>query len=228
MLGGSGSINGLVFLRGAPSDFDEWERLGAKGWGYKDVLPYFKKSEHNEDGADEWRGTGGPMHISSIKSPSVPARAFVETARSCRSRAIRDFNGQRIDGVGFVQLNVRNGRRVSTAVGYLKPNLTRPNLYLRTETHVRRIILEGKRAIGVEIERDGQTKRIRARREVVLSGGSINSPVLHVGVGDRAGGRTARKSGVTPLHDLTGVGKDLQDHLMSRIVFRTTHQGHAQ
>ncbi len=224
VLGGSGSINGLVFLRGAPTDFDEWEKLGAKGWSYKDVLPYFKRSEHNEDGADEWRGQGGPMHISSIKSPSVPARAFVETAERLQIRRNPDFNGRDIEGVGYAQLNVRNGRRVSTAVGYLKPNLSRPNIRLMTETHVRRILFDGKRAVGVEVERQGHIRRIRARRHVVLSGGSINSPVLLLasGVGPAA---ELKAMGITPVHDLAGVGKDLQDHLMIRMVFKTNIKG---
>jgi len=224
VLGGSGSINGLVFLRGAPSDFDEWERLGAKGWSYKDVLPYFKRSEHNEDGADPWRGEGGPMHISSIKRPSVPARAFVETATRLQIPRNPDFNGEKIEGVGFVQLNVRNGRRVSTAVGYLKPNLKRPNIRLMVETHVRRILFEGRKAVGVEIERWGQIKRIGARRQVVLSGGSINSPVLMMasGVGPAA---ELKALGVPVVHDLPGVGKDLQDHLMVRVVFKTHIKG---
>ncbi len=224
VLGGSGSINGLVFLRGAPSDFDEWERLGAKGWGYKDVLPYFKKSEHNEDGADDWRGTGGPMHISSIKDPSRPARAFVDACETLQIPRNRDFNGEKIEGVGFVQLNVRNGRRVSTAVGYLKPNLSRSNLSLKTEAHVRRVLLDGRRAIGVEIERGGEVRRIRARREVILSGGSINSPVLLMasGIGPAA---ELKEMGVAVHHDLKGVGKDLQDHLMIRVVFKSRIKG---
>jgi choline dehydrogenase len=224
VLGGSGSINGLVFLRGAPSDFDEWESRGATGWGYKDVLPYFKKSEHNETGGNEWRGLGGPMHLSEIKNPSVPSRAFVETAAMLQHPRNHDFNGEKIDGVGFVQLNVRNGRRVSTAVGYLKPNLSRPNLTLMTQSHVRKIILEGKRAVGVEVERDGKTVRIRARREVILSGGSINSPqlLLASGIGPA---EELKAVGVDPKHDLPGVGKDLQDHLMVRMVFKTKIPG---
>ena len=224
VLGGSGSINGLVFLRGAPSDFDEWEKLGAKGWGYKDVLPYFKKSEHNESGTNQWRAQGGPMHLSEIKNPSAPARAFVEAATRLQIPRNHDFNGEKIEGAGFVQLNVRNGRRVSTAVGYLKPNLSRQNLNLKTETHVRRIILDGKRAVGLEVEQGGQIKRIGARREVILSGGSINSPILLMasGIGPAA---ELKDAGVTPQHDLAGVGKDLQDHLMSRIVFRTKIKG---
>jgi choline dehydrogenase len=220
VLGGSGSINGLVFLRGAPSDFDEWERLGAQGWGYKDVLPYFKKLETNDDGADAWRGGDGPMSITHIKAPSRPARAFVEACQHLQHPLNRDFNGEKIEGVGFVQLNVRNGRRVSTAVGYLKPNLNRPNLDLKTRTHVRRILLDGRRAVGVEIERDGERRRIRARREVILSGGSINSPMLLMasGIGHAA---ELKEIGVTPVHDLPEVGKNLQDHLQVRTVFKT-------
>ena len=224
VLGGSGSINGLVFLRGAPTDFDEWEKRGATGWGYKDILPYFKKSEHNEPGGDPWRGLGGPMHISNIKEPSVPSRAFVEACAMLQHPRNPDFNGEKIEGVGFVQLNVRNGRRVSTAVGYLKPNLQRRNLTLMTQTYVRRVILDGKRAVGVEVEHNGQTKRIRARREVILSGGSINSPqlLLASGIGPA---EELKAAGVTPLHDLAGVGKDLQDHLMVRMVFKTKISG---
>ncbi len=125
VLGGSGSINGLVFLRGAPSDFDGWEALGAKGWGYKDVLPYFKRMEHNVRGADAYRGQNGPMTISDIRKPSVPSQAFIEACTRLQYPLNPDFNGERIEGVGMVQLNVRNGWRCSTAAGYLKPNLKR-------------------------------------------------------------------------------------------------------
>ena len=136
VLGGSGSINGLVFLRGAPSDYDSWEALGAKGWAYKDVLPYFKRMEHNVRGADAYRGQGGPMTISDIKKPSANAKAFVEACAQLQHPLNPDFNGERIDGVGMVQLNVRNGWRCSTAAGYLKPNLKRTNLKLMTRTQV--------------------------------------------------------------------------------------------
>ena len=187
VLGGSGSINGLVFLRGAPSDYDNWEALGAKGWGYKDVLPYFKRLEHNVSGANAYRGQGGPMTISDIKKPSANAKAW-KTCTQLQHPLNPDFNGERIDGVGMVQLNVRNGWRCSTAVGYLKPNLKRKNLKLMTRTQVRRILFDGKRAVGVEVEVGGTLKRIGARREVIISGGSINSPVLllNSGVGPAA------------------------------------------
>ena len=169
VLGGSGSINGLVFLRGAPSDYDGWEALGAKGWAYKDVLPYFKRMEHNVRGADAYRGQGGPMTISDIKKPSANAKAFVEACTQLQYPLNPDFNGERIDGVGMVQLNVRNGWRCSTAAGYLKPNLKRKNLKLMTRTQVRRDPVRGqardrRRGRG---GRHGQAHRRAARGDRV-------------------------------------------------------------
>lgn len=224
VLGGSGSINGLVFLRGAPSDYDGWEALGARGWAYKDVLPYFKRMEHNVRGADAYRGQGGPMTISDIKKPSANAKAFVEACAQLQYPLNPDFNGERIDGAGFVQLNVRNGWRCSTAAGYLKPNLKRKNLKLMTRTQVRRILFDGKRAVGVEVEERGAVKRIGARREVIVSGGSINSPVLlmNSGVGPAA---EIKQVGIEVTHDLPGVGKNLQDHVQARFTFLTRQTG---
>ena len=224
VLGGSGSINGLVFLRGAPSDYDGWEAAGAKGWSYKDVLPYFKRMEHNVRGADAWRGQGGPMTISDIKKPSVTSQAFVEACKRLQHPFNPDFNGERIDGVGTVQLNVRNGWRCSTAAGYLKPNLRRKNLKLVTRAQVRRILFEGRRAVGVEVEQGGAVKRIRARREVIVSAGAINSPVLLMNSG--VGPATELKQvGIDVLHDLAGVGKNLQDHVQARFTFLTRQPG---
>ena len=224
VLGGSGSINGLVFLRGAPTDYDGWEALGAMGWAYKDVLPYFKRMEHNVRGADAYRGQGGPMTISDIKKPSANAKAFVEACSRLQFPVNRDFNGERIEGVGIVQLNVRRGWRCSTAAGYLKPNLSRKNLALMTRTHVRKILFEGRRAVGVEVEERGAVKRIRARREVIVSGGAINSPMLlmNSGVGPAA---ELKAVGVEPRHDVPGVGKNLQDHVQARFTFLTQQTG---
>jgi choline dehydrogenase len=224
VLGGSGSINGLVFLRGAPSDYDGWEAAGAKGWGYKDVLPYFKRMEHNVSGANAYRGQGGPMTVSDIKKPSATSKAFVEACTRLQHPFNPDFNGERIDGVGTVQLNVRNGWRCSTAVGYLKPNLKRQNLKLMTRAHVRRILFEGRRAIGVEVEEGGTIKRIGARREVIVSGGSINSPVLlmNSGVGPAS---ELKQFGIQVQQDLPGVGKNLQDHVQARFTFLTRAPG---
>jgi choline dehydrogenase len=224
VLGGSGSINGLVFLRGAPSDFDGWEAVGAKGWSYRDVLPYFKRMEHNVRGADAYRGQGGPMTISDIRKPSVTSEAFVEACKRLQYPFNPDFNGERIDGVGTVQLNVRNGWRCSTARGYLTPNLKRKNLELMTRTFVRRILFEGRRAVGVEVERGGSVRRIGARREVIVSAGSINSPVLlmNSGVGPAA---ELNQVGIEVHHDLPGVGKNLQDHVQARFTFLTRQPG---
>jgi choline dehydrogenase-like flavoprotein len=224
VLGGSGSINGLVFLRGAPSDYDSWEVLGATGWAYKDVLPYFKRMEHNVRGADAYRGQGGPMTISDIKRPSANAKAFVEACTRLQFPVNSDFNSERIDGVGIVQLNVRKGWRCSTAAGYLKPNLSRKNLALMTRAHVKKILFEGRRAVGVEVEDRGAVKRIRARHEVIVSGGAINSPMLLMNSG--VGPATELKAvGIEPRHDLPGVGKNLQDHVQARFTFLTQHHG---
>jgi choline dehydrogenase len=220
VLGGSGSINGLVFLRGASTDYDEWQRLGAQGWSYNDVLPYFKRMEHCVDGANAWRGTGGPMTVSNIKRPSTAAKAFVQACERLQYQRNPDFNGERIDGVGFAPLNVHNGWRRSTAVGYLKPNLHRKNLELMTKTPVRRILFDGNRAIGVEIERDGRIRRIGARHEVVLSGGAINSPMLLLASGVGAAAELAQL-GLEVKCDLPGVGKNLQDHYLSSFTFKT-------
>lgn len=224
VLGGSGSINGLVFLRGAPSDYDTWAELGARGWSYREVLPYFKRSEHNLAGHDQWRGEGGPITVSDIKDPSVPSRAFVEACAALQNPRNRDFNGERIDGVGFVQLNVRNGWRDSTATAYLKPVEARANLDVITKAHVRRILIEGRRAVGVEIERGGRVERVRSRREVIVAAGAVASPqlLLASGIGPA---KELAAAGVGVLHDLPGVGKNLQDHLFIRMSFRTNAPG---
>ena len=224
VLGGSSSINGLVFLRGAPSDFDGWAKLGAKGWGYKDVLPYFKRMEHNVGGSDAYRGQNGPMTISDIRKPSTTSRAFVEACKQLQYPFNPDFNGERIDGVGMVQLNVRNGWRCSTATGYLKPNLRRKNLKLMTRTLVQRVLFEGRRAVGIEVERGGSIKRIGARREVIVSGGTINSPLLlmNSGVGPAV---ELKDIGIEIHHNLPGVGKNLQDHVQARFTFLTRQLG---
>ncbi len=224
VLGGSGSINGLVFLRGSPSDYDGWEASGARGWAYKDVLPYFKRLEHNVAGANEYRGQGGPIVISDIKQPSETAKAFVEACRRLQYPSNPDFNGERIDGVGMAQLNVRNGWRSSPARAYLKPNLGRKNLKLMTRTNVRKILFEGRRAVGVEIAVAGEIKRIGARREVIVSGGSINSPMLLLqsGIGPA---EELKAVGIDVQHDLPGVGKNLQDHVGGRFTFLTRTPG---
>ena len=185
------------------------------------MLPYFKRMEHCVDGANEWRGTGGPITITNVKRPSTVAKAFVEACERLQYQHNRDFNGERIDGVGFAPLNVHNGWRRSTAVGYLRPNLKRKNLALMTRTHVRKILFEGNRAVGLEVERDGQVQRIGARRELILSGGAINSPVLLLasGIGPAV---ELRQHGIDVKLDLPGVGKNLQDHYQASFAFKTS------
>jgi choline dehydrogenase len=219
VLGGSGSINGLVFLRGAPGDFDDWQQLGARGWAYRDVLPYFKRIEHQTRGADEFHGTDGPVWVSDIEV-SPAGKAWIEACRSLGYPANRDFNGATIEGVGAVQLNVHKGRRSTTAVEYLKPRLTAGNIALLVETQVRRILLEGKRAVGIEVHGKSGIKVLKARREIIVSGGSINSPQLLMvsGIGK---GDELRAAGVTPLHELAGVGKNLQDHFLTRMAYKS-------
>jgi choline dehydrogenase len=220
VVGGSGSINGLVYLRGAPSDFDEWERLGALGWRYRDILPYFNRMECCIKDGDVWRRNGGSVPISKIKRPSTAAKAFVETCERLQYPHNGDFNGERIDGVGFVPLNVYNGWRYSTAVSYLKPNLRRPNLQLMTATHACRILFEGRRAVGVEVEQNGEVRRVGARHELVLSGGAINSPVLLLASGVGPAGDLS-VHGIDVKLDLPGVGKNLQDHYQATFAFGT-------
>jgi choline dehydrogenase len=221
VLGGSGSINGLVFLRGAVEDYDEWERLGAKGWSYRDVLPYFRKMESTATGADEHHGRDGPITVTKNRKPSETATAFVASCANLQFALNEDFNSGRLDGAGTVPINVNGRWRHSTASAYIKPHLRRPNLTLLTRTTVERILFEGKRAVGVEAISNGRRVRIEARREVVLSGGAINSPTLLL------------TSGVGPAHELgalsidvvqhlPGVGKNLQDHLNVGLVYRTS------
>jgi choline dehydrogenase len=173
VLGGSGSINGLVFLRGAASDYDEWERQGARGWSYGDVLPYFRRMETSTVGKDEDHGRSGPITVTTNKRPSDTAKAFVASCENLQYFRNMDFNSGRIDGVGFVPINVKGRWRHSTASAYLRPNLDRPNLKLLKRTMVRKILFEGRRAVGVEAVSEGRMLRIGARKEIVLSGGAI-------------------------------------------------------
>jgi len=201
VLGGSGSINGLVFLRGAASDYDEWERQGARGWSYGDVLPFFRRMEASSVGKDEDHGRDGPITITTNKRPSDTAKAFVASCENLQYSRNTDFNSGRIDGVGFVPINVDGRWRHSTASAYLRPNLNRPNLKLLKRTTVRKILFEGKRAIGVEAISEGRAVRIGARKEIVLSGGAINSATLLL------------SSGVGPADELSALSIDIVHHL---------------
>jgi choline dehydrogenase len=219
VLGGSSSINGLIYIRGQKQDFDLWRQLGNTGWSYDDVLPYFRRAENQERGADGHHGAGGPLDVSDLRARHELHDAFIAGAQEAGHRMNRDFNGTEQDGVGPLQVTVRNMRRCSAAVGYLRPAMKRPNLIVEIRALAHRVLFEGKRAVGLEYAQEGVVHRVRARREVLLAGGSINSPQLLQlsGVGP---GELLRAHGIEVVHDLPGVGENLQDHLNSRVVYR--------
>ncbi len=214
VLGGSSSINGMVYVRGHACDFDEWEEHGATGWGYRHCLPYFRRAETWRDGdADDYRGGDGPLATSNgnrMKNPLY--RAFVEAGKQAGYLETEDYNGFNQEGFGPMHMTVKDGVRWSTANAYLKPVLNRPNLRVETGILARRILLEGRRAAGVEFVQGGKVKSARANAEVILSAGSVGSPMLlqlsGIGPAD-----VLKQAGVEIVQDLPGVGKNLQDHL---------------
>ncbi len=221
VLGGSSSINGLIYIRGQKQDFDLWRQMGCTGWSYDDVLPYFKKAEHQERGVDEYHGTGGPLWVSDLRSKHELNDAFIAGAQQVGIPYNPDFNGADQEGVGPLQLTVKGLRRCSAAAAYLRPAMRLPNLKVEINALAHRVLFEGKRAVGVEFSQNGQIRQVRARREVLLAGGSINSPQLlqlsGVGPGDLLQGL-----GIAVVHDLPGVGENLQDHLGGRVIYRCT------
>jgi choline dehydrogenase len=219
VLGGSSSINGLIYIRGQKQDFDLWRQLGNTGWSYDDVLRYFRRAENQEHGADEHHGSGGPLHVSDLRAQHELHDGFIAGAQEAGHRLNPDFNGAEQDGVGPLQVTVRNMRRCSAAVAYLRPAMKRPNLRVEIRALAHRVLFEGKRAIGLEYSQRGVMHTVRARREVLLAGGSINSPQLLQlsGIGP---GELLNAYGIEVVHDLPGVGENLQDHLNSRVVYR--------
>ena len=213
VVGGSGSINAMVHVRGQPGDFDDWAAMGNPGWSYGDVLPYFRRSEDIDSGDSHHRGRGGPMHVTDIRRQAHPlCQIFVETAQALGFSATEDFNSPPGEGVGVYQINTDKGRRASSANAFLRPALRRPNLELRVRAHVTRILFDGVRVVGVEYRRGGAIQRVMARGEVILCGGSVNSPQLLQlsGVGEA---QHLRALGIAPLVDAPAVGQHLQDHL---------------
>ena len=212
VVGGSSSINGLVYMRGHARDFDEWEELGARGWRYANCLPYFQRAESWQDGGDAYRGASGPLATNAgnrMKNPLY--KAFVDAGHEAGYITTQDPNGQMQEGFGPMHMTVKDGVRWSTANAYLKPAMSRPNLTVVTHAMTRRVLLEGKRAVGVEYELAGQRVVAKASREVLISSGPIGSPHLlqRSGIGPAA---VLQKAGVEVLHDLPGVGENLQDH----------------
>ena len=221
VLGGSSSINGLVYIRGQKEDFDGWRQLGCTGWAYEDVLPYFRRAEDQMRGADAYHGTGGPLAVSDRTEPHPLCDAFVAACEQAGLPRNDDFNGAVQEGAGYYQMTARRGRRCSTAVGYLKPARRRANLRVLTRATATRIVFAGRRAIGIEYRRAGETRVVRARREVILAGGAINSPQLlqlsGIGPVDLLG-----RHGIPVLAARRDVGERFQDHLQVRLVLRCT------
>ncbi|HEX9463419.1 MAG TPA: choline dehydrogenase [Alphaproteobacteria bacterium] len=222
VLGGSSSINGLVYIRGQAEDYEDWRAAGNPGWGWSDVLPYFKRAEDQARGADEWHGVGGPLSVSDTE-PHPLCDTFIDAAEQTQVRRNPDFNGATQDGAGYYQLTVRRGRRASTARAYLRPALRRPNLRVLTDALTTRVLFEGQRATGVEFRHRGRLTTVRARREVILSAGAIATPPLlqRSGVGPAD---VLRRLGVTPVLAADGVGRNYHDHLQARLVLRCTQR----
>ncbi len=217
VLGGSSSINGLVYIRGQPEDFDGW---GIPGWGWQDLLPYFKKSEDQSRGADAWHGLGGPLAVSDLPDRHELADAFIESAASLGIPRNHDFNGAKQEGTGYYQATTRNGRRSSTATGYLRAAEKRPNLRVETHALATRVLFEGTRAAGIEYVQHGGTQVVRAN-EIILSGGAFNSPQLLQLSGVGPAGHL-QEHGIPTVLDAPGVGAHLQDHLYARTFWRCT------
>jgi choline dehydrogenase len=221
VLGGSSSINGLLYIRGQKEDYDHWRQLGNTGWAFEDVLPYFRRSEDQERGADALHGVGGHLSVSNVCEPHPLCEAFLEAAEKTGIPRNDDFNGPRQEGAGYFQLTAKNGRRWSTAAGYLKEARRRPNLALVTDALATRVLFSGRRATGVEYRQNGTTHTASANGEVLLAGGAFNSPQLLQlsGVGPA---KILHDFGIEPIADMPGVGADLQDHLQVRMQFRCT------
>ncbi|TDT78112.1 choline dehydrogenase [Litoreibacter halocynthiae] len=221
VLGGSSSINGLLYVRGQSQDYDHWAQLGNAGWDWDHVLPYFKKSENwlgADIGAD--RGTGGPLQVSPTRLKRDIVDKWIDAAEAAGYKKNPDYNDGDQEGVGYFQLTMSKGRRCSSAAAYLKPARGRQNLEVITHAQAKRLVLDGKRVVGVQVDINGQHTEIRARREVVLSAGSIGSPQILMlsGIGDV---NTIKPHGINMVHELKGVGRNLQDHLQARPVFKT-------
>jgi choline dehydrogenase len=218
VLGGSSSINGMVYIRGQAEDFDHWRQLGNTGWSFDDVLPYFRRSEHQMRGADGFHGTGGPLCVSDVARHPL-CEAFIAATTGLGFPRNDDFNGASQDGAGYHQTTTRNGRRCSTAVGYLRPAMQRANLRVVTGALTEKVLFEGRRAVGVTFRRDGEPGTARAAREIILCGGAVNSPQLLMlsGIGPQ---QHLAAFDIPVLHDLPGVGQSLQDHYSAPIKLR--------
>ncbi len=221
VLGGSSSMNAMIYIRGSRCDYDHWHDLGNAGWSFSEALPYFKKAENQERGASEYHGVGGPLNVADLRYINPLSRAFVEAGVEIGLPHNSDFNGPEQEGVGFVQVTQKRGQRHSTAVAYLKPILNRPNLTVQTYTQTTRLLFEGTHVVGVEYVQDSVPDQVRVNREVILCGGTINSPHLlmlsGIGPADHL-----KALGIAVVVDLPGVGQNLQDHLLVGVAYGCT------
>jgi choline dehydrogenase len=221
VIGGSSSINGMVYIRGHARDYDRWAQSGLTGWSYADVLPYFRKAETREKGGDAYRGDSGPLHVSTAKMDNPLYQAFIQAGVQAGYPFTEDMNGYQQEGFGVMDMTVRKGRRWSAAKAYLYPVMNRPNLTVELGALTTRILFEGRRAVGIEYARGGQTVQARADREVILSGGAINSPQLLMlsGIGNAD---ELRKLDIPVIANRPGVGENLQDHLEIYVQYECT------
>ncbi len=219
VLGGSTSINGLIYIRGQREDYDHWRALGNPGWSYDEVLPYFRRAEDHEDGASDYHGAGGPLRVSHLVERNPLCDAFIGSAEAAGVPRNDDFNGAAQEGAGYYQATIRNGARVSASVAYLRPAAKRKNLQVLTHALARRVVFKEGRAAGLEFSYGGATVTVKAAREVVLCGGTINTPQLLMlsGIGSAT---HLRETGITPVVDLRGVGQNLQDHYGGQITWK--------
>ncbi|HXB19925.1 MAG TPA: choline dehydrogenase [Candidatus Solibacter sp.] len=221
VLGGSSSINAMIYIRGNHKDYDQWRDLGNPGWGFSDVLPYFKKAENQERGPSEYHGVGGPLNVSDPRCPNPLAETFIEAAQEAGFSRNQDFNGASQEGFGLYQVTQKGGKRCSAAVAYLHPAMSRPNLTVRTGLHVCRILFDGKRAQGVSFMDEGKPVEAQADREVILSAGAIGSPQLLMlsGIGSAD---QLRQFDIPVVCNLPGVGENLQDHPATPVAYECT------
>ncbi len=221
MLGGSSSMNAMIYQRGNAADYDRWAELGNEGWSWDDVLPYFKKAENQERGESKYHGVGGPLNVADLRDPNPLSLAFVKACEEQGLPLTDDFNDGVQEGFGLFQVTQKGGLRCSAAVGYLRPALNRDNLAIITDAHVLRLTFEGTNCTGAVYRKDGAEHTVEASREVILCGGAINSPQLLMlsGIGQK---KQLEKLGIHVLVNLPGVGQNLQDHLMVPVAYHCT------
>jgi choline dehydrogenase len=219
--GGSSSINGMIYIRGHARDYDRWRQMGCEGWSFADVLPYFKRAEANENGGDDFHGGEGPLHVSNGRSSNPLFRTFVQAGMEAGHPYTKDFNGYAQEGFGPYQLTIKSGRRWSAAAAYLRPILSRSNLTIESHAHVTRVLFENRRAVGVEFLQKKQKVEARARNEVLLAGGAVNTPqvLMLSGIGDP---EILNRFDIPVVAALKGVGRNLQDHLDCSIQYECT------